>query len=86
MTPAPCTTVAHKPLGAQAQQVLRYMIEHGGIDKRDAMELGIWNLPGRIYDIRQAFGDAAVASVEQGEARWVVYQWRGEIAEQGVLL
>jgi hypothetical protein len=49
-------------LNAQAQQVLDYMLERGGISRREAMELGCLNLPARVLDIRTAYGPESVVT------------------------
>lgn len=41
---------------SQATDIIEYIRDHGSITKKQAMEdLGCYNLPGRIYDIR-SFG------------------------------
>ena len=77
-------TVAHKPLGARAQAVLRYMQENGGISRRDGLRLGILNVPARILDIRTAYGADSIltdmVSVD-GSEEFAVYRFTGAIVE-----
>ena len=37
----------------QCEQVLVYMVEHGSITQRDALNLGIYRLASRISDLRK---------------------------------
>lgn len=70
----------HKPLGEQAQKVLRWMIERGGITRREAMDLGVLNLPARVLDIRTAYGPESVVTEmwpPDGETTYAVYRFRG---------
>jgi hypothetical protein len=67
-------------LNAQAQQVLDYMIERGGITRREAMELGILNLPARVLDIRTAYGPESVVTemvAPNGGREYAVWRFRG---------
>lgn len=86
MTPA--VLIAHKPLGRQAQRALQYMIEKGGVTRREAMDIGIANLPAEVGRIRRAFGDSAVLTEmwpPNGATQHVVYRWRGPSDSQGHL-
>lgn len=86
MTPAVLT--AHKPLNSQCQKVLRYMVERGGISRREAMDLNVLNLPARILDLREAFGDDAVRTTmhpPDGEVQHAVYVWAATSERQGEL-
>jgi hypothetical protein len=67
-------------LNQQAQQVLDYMVERGGISRREAMELGILNLPARVLDIRTAYGPESVVTEmwpPDGKTQYAVYRFRG---------
>jgi hypothetical protein len=66
-------------LNAQAQQVLDYMIERGGISRREAMELGCLNLPARVLDIRTAYGPESVVTEmwPPDGKQYAVYRFRG---------
>jgi hypothetical protein len=75
-------------LNAQAQQVLDYMLERGGISRREAMELGILNLPARVLDIRTAYGPESVVTEmwpPDGTGQYAVYRFRGLREEQAEL-
>jgi hypothetical protein len=85
MTPAVLTT--HRKLNEQAQRVLRFMIERGGISRRDGLELGILNVPARVLDIRTAYGPESVRTdmVERDGASFAVYRFVGLTDPQGDL-
>lgn len=75
---SPATLVAHRPLGAQAQRALQAMIERNGLSRREAMDLGIANLPARVLDIRRSYGDASVRTdmvSVNGGAEFAVYHF-----------
>lgn len=84
MTPA--TLVSHRPLAEQAQQVLRAMVERGGLTQAEAYDLRprCTRLAARVKDLREAYGDSAVEGVWEtdGRSRWVRYKWVGELAQQ----
>ena len=89
MSPAPSVLVAHKPLNKQAQLVLQYMIERGGITRREAMDLGILNLPARVLDIRTSFGPESIktemVSVD-GSAEFAVWKFTGALVQGSLAL
>ena len=77
--------IAHKPLGRQAQRALQYMIERGGITRKEAIEIDIANLPAEVGRIRAAFGDSAVLTEmwpPNGTTQHAVYRWRGPSESQ----
>lgn len=80
-------TVAHAPLNAQAQHVLRELIERGSLTPRDAMAFGCYRLAARVLEIREAFGAAAVVTEYEDHdgGRHARYQWRGGSEQQGDL-
>lgn len=66
-----------KPLCKQGKAVLSHLKVIGPLTRMSAAEaLRCWNLPARIYDIRQAYGDDSVETVMEGPH--AVYHWRGE--------
>lgn len=38
----------------QAERVLRFIREHGSVTQRDAVNIGIYRLSARIYDLKKA--------------------------------
>lgn len=71
-------------LKPQTQMILDVLKARGSITKREAAELGCWNLPGRIFEIRQNYNAASVESVPEpnltGRGTHDRYYWRGSRA------
>jgi hypothetical protein len=65
---APQARLASPKLRPQARQVLDALREYGSLTKRDAMLLDppCYNLPGRIFELREALGaDAVLTDLEE---------------------
>lgn len=73
--------VSHRPLSGQCQRVLSVLVERGSITARDAvnMEPPIYRLAARILELRAAFGDDAVVTVDEKHEGGIHarYVWRG---------
>ena len=72
-------------LSGQAALVKKHMISRGEITKLSAAAvLKVWNLPGRIYDIRQVYGQESVETVRVKNKNisgyHAKYVWRGRVS------
>lgn len=57
-----------RKLSEQCEEVLAYMKEHGSITPAEAIDMGIYRLSGRIYDLKDR-GYAITTTMTEGKNR-----------------